>query len=44
MAKGNTLWFPHDYNARADEKTAALLIGSRRGWIRNLQHHYRNAT
>lgn len=24
MAK-DTLWFPHDYNARADEKTAALL-------------------
>ncbi|MES2212835.1 MAG: Lin1244/Lin1753 domain-containing protein, partial [Pseudomonadota bacterium] len=25
MAKKNTLWFPHDYNARADEKTAALI-------------------
>jgi len=24
MAK-DTLWFPHDYNARADEKTAALI-------------------
>lgn len=25
MAK-DTLWFPHDYNARADEKTAELII------------------
>jgi hypothetical protein len=24
MAKNNTFWFPHDYNARNDEKTAAL--------------------